>query len=183
MNPARTAAGEARGPATPSRPARALALSLLLVGALSACGHEAAPPAADGAAAVDALLRGDRRVSELLGPCSRNGFYDRDLSDVVPVLLEKLEFSRPDSLKRAKEELGQLGEASFPALANFFQRNYADLMRSALVENAVDAMAFSLTDAAHVQLLQALVHPQESVRLKSLDGCGATRAPPTSSSC
>lgn len=107
---------------------------------------------------------------ELLEPCAQNHFYDRDLSALAPVLLEKLARGRPDPLKRAKEELGLLGDAVFPELANRFHADFADPMRSAFLENAVDALAFNPTDTAHGLALEALQHPQESVRSKALDG-------------
>ncbi len=116
------------------------------------------------------LLREDRRVAELLVPCARNSFYDRDLSDPAAYLIEKLERGRPEPLKRSKEELGELGSRAALPLLRFFERNYADAMRSPYVENAVDAAAFSLTDEAHELLLMALRHPQESVRTKAVDG-------------
>jgi hypothetical protein len=114
--------------------------------------------------------REDRRMALLLGACQQSGFYDRDLSDLVPVLLEKLRWARPDPLKRAKEELGVLDERAFPALAALFHGTYADQMRSPLLENVVDALAFNPADQSHALLLEALQHPQESVRSKALDG-------------
>lgn len=88
----------------------------------------------------------------------------------MPVLIEKLERARPDPLKRAKEELGALGEAVFPELANRFHADFTDPMRSAFLENVVDALDFNPTDPAHALLIEALTHPQESVRSKALDG-------------
>jgi hypothetical protein len=143
---------------------RAAGVALLLS---SGCGSEAPPRTSDD---PSALLRGDRRVAELLGGCTQSGFYDRDLSDLAPILVAKLERGRPEALKRAKEELGQLGSAAFPALAQAFHANYADAMRSGVLENVVDALAFSACEEAHALRLEALRHPQESVRAKALDG-------------
>jgi hypothetical protein len=148
-----------------SAPKRLVPLAGLVAAACS-CARDPAPAAAP----VDELLAADRRVSPLLADCARSEFYDRDLSDIAPVLLEKLERARPDPLKRAKEELGALGLGAFPGLANAFHANYSDLMRSPFLENVVDALAFSATDEAHELLLEALLHPQESVRAKALDG-------------
>ena len=145
-----------------------LAAALLVSSSLGSCSCGGEPKEAPGAAPVD--LRTDRRLVELLAPCANNAFYDRDLSDPVPVLVEKLERGRPDPMKRAKQELGDQGEAAFPALAHFFQRSYADQMRSPYLENAVDALAFNATDVSHELLLEASLHPQESVRSKALDG-------------
>jgi len=151
-------------------PEAAALLGLALAGA--GCGSEvevAPAPVHPG--------REDRRISGLLGGCAQGGFYDRDLSDLVPVLLEKLERARPDPLKRAKEELGQLGTRAFPGLAGLFHRCYSDQMRSALLENVVDALSFNASDEAHTLLLEALEHPQESVRTKALDGLARLARP------
>jgi hypothetical protein len=157
-------------PERASRSAAALLVASLWSAGCSDSGEpgQAAPDAA-------ATLRGDRRVADLLGGCAQSGFYDRDLSDPVPILIAKLERGRPEALKRAKEELGQLGAQAFPALGHAFQANYTDLMRSAFLENVVDSLAFNASDEAHELLLEALRHPQESVRMKALDGL--TRQP------
>ena len=144
----------------------ALLLAAALARALSGCREEGAPtpaPAAD-------VLAEDRRLMELLGGCVRSEFYDRDLSDLVPVLVEKLERGRPDPLKRAKEELGALGTRSMQDLASAFHASYTDPARSPYLENALDALAFNATDESHELQLTALQHPQESVRSKALDG-------------
>lgn len=149
------------------------ALLWILLRAGAGCGpaNEGASAEASGFAPPAASPeREDRRLAGLLGGCAQGGFYDRDLSDLVLVLLEKLERARPDPLKRAKEELGQLGPRAFPGLAGLFHGCYADQMRSALFENVVDALAFNASDASHALLLEALQHPQESVRTKAMDG-------------
>lgn len=143
---------------------------LLVLAAARRCSTEGSPASDPGPPDVGALLRSDRRVADLLGGCARSGFYDRDLSDPAPVLLEKLMGASPDPMKRAKEELGQLGARAFPSLRLAFHANYTDLMRSAYLENVVDALAFNTSDESHELLLEALRHPQESVRSKALDG-------------
>ena len=109
-------------------------------------------------------------MRELLVGCERSAFYDRDLSDITAVLLEKLERARPEALKRAKEELGTLGTRAFPTLSNAFHAYYSDQIRSGHLENVVDALTFNASDEAHELLLEALRHAQESVRSKALDG-------------
>lgn len=141
-------------------------LAALLCSGSGACGGGEAPVAP---ARLDPRLA-DRRVELLLAPCTQSHFYDRELSSLVPVLIEKLERARPDPLKRAKEELGVLGEEVFPALENRFHADFADPMRSAFLENVVDALDFNPSERAHALLLEALAHPQESVRSKALDG-------------
>lgn len=148
-----------------SRRAAAL-LGASLAWCASGCREEAGR---EPAAAADPLAS-DRRLVELLGGCVRSEFYDRDLSDLVPVLVEKLEHARPDPLKRAKEELGALGARAMPSLASAFHGSYTDPARSPFLENVLDALAFNATDESHELQLAALQHPQESVRGKALDG-------------
>ncbi|NOT30814.1 MAG: hypothetical protein HOP15_10250, partial [Planctomycetes bacterium] len=132
------------------------------------CGREDA--GALGAQAPSDALRTDRRIVELLAGCERSAFYDRDLSDIGTLLLEKIERARPEALKRAKEELGILGTSAFPTLSNAFHAYYSDPIRSGFLENVVDALTFNASDQAHELLLEALRHAQESVRSKALDG-------------
>jgi len=146
---------------------RGLVTALLAAG-LVACARTEAPLEEHGAPSD--VRREDRRIAQLLAPCAQTHFYDRELSRVVPVLIEKLERARPDPLKRAKEELGELGEEVFPELANRFHADFADPMRSAFLENVIDALDFNPSERAHGLLLEALTHPQESVRSKALDG-------------
>jgi hypothetical protein len=135
---------------------------------LSACSCEEQVSAER--APVEELLRDDRRLVELLQGCTRSEFYDRDLSDLVPVLVAKLERGRPDPLKRAKEELGELGLRAMPELERAFHATFTDPSRSAVLENVIDALAFNPTDESHELQIGALQHPQESVRAKALDG-------------
>ena len=167
----RSAAQAATEEGTRARAALAGGLALL---SLAACGKEG------GEAPVDPveLQKRDPRLAELLEPCVTGGFYDRDTSDPVGFLIEKLERGQPEVLKRAKQELGELGEEAMDELERFFDRNYADAMHSPYVENAVDAAAFNLTPRAHGLLLRALVHPQESIRRGAVLGLKTRHAKP-----
>src|SRR5262245_31111240 len=70
----------------------------------------------------------DVRLAELLEPCVQGGFYDKSLSDVVPILIEKLQRGGGEPLKRAKEELGAAGEEGGRALARLFDQYFSDPM-------------------------------------------------------
>jgi hypothetical protein len=148
-------------------PALGLALGVVLV----RCGGE--EPAQ--AAPVDARLA-DVRMAELLEPCLQGGFYDRAVSDVMPILVEKLKTAGGEPLKRAKEELGAAGEEGGIALARVFDQYFADAMNGAYVENALDAASLNPGDAAHALLLRALSHPRESVRQRAMTGLVSGRA-------
>lgn len=125
-----------------------------------------------------ALLLADHRIRELMVPCYKSGFFDRDTSDIVALLIWKLEHGKTEPLKRAKEELGALGRDAAVQLDRFVDRNSSDPMRSPLLENGIDAVGFNLTDEAHQVLLKGLQHPQESVRRQALIGFAARHARP-----
>lgn len=155
----------------PGRELLALAALGLAAGSCSSgCARVPAEPDTLEPGASDRAVAADRRVAPLLVDCPLSGFYDRDLSDLVPVLLTKVEQAQPDPLKRAKEELGLLGAEAFPALGHAFHGYYTDPQRSPFLENVVDALTFNAADESHALLMEALRHPQESVRSKALDG-------------
>ena len=148
-----------------------LLLAQLCLFLLWGCGGAKSPTSE----ANRARLLADHRVKELLGPCTQGGFYDRDLSDVVGILIEKLEHGKTEALKRAKEELGLLGADAVAELARIVDRNASDPMRGPMVENAMDAAGFNPSDPAREVLLKGLRHPQESVRRQALVGLRSER--------
>src|SRR6185295_15550602 len=73
--------------------------------------------------------------------------------------------------------LGQLGRQAFPGIGNAFHSYFADQMSSPYLENVVDALAFNPSDESHELLIEALRHPQETVRSKALDGLARLARP------
>ena len=139
---------------------------------LVSCGsEEIAEPAAD-------PLRSDKRIAPLLVLGKQHGFYDRFVDDMIPVLVEKLKTSGGDPLKRAKEELGDLGEPAAVELRRLFEESFSDAFLSAYLENALDAVGRNPTDEAHALLLRALDHPMESVRNRAMLAIVAHHARP-----
>jgi HEAT repeat protein len=120
----------------------------------------------------------DVRLAELLEPCVQGGFYDKAVSDVVPILIEKLQRGGGEPLKRAKEELGAAGEEGGRALARLFDQYFSDPMTDAYLENALDAASLNPGDEAHALLLRALSHPREAVRQRAMTGFVSGRARP-----
>ena len=149
-------------------------LAAVLVSWAAGCG-------ASGEAGVDerTALLGDHRLAVLLQPCQQSGFYSRDVSDMVAVLIEKLEHGKTDALKRAKEELGALGAEAAVALDRVVDENASNAMRAPLVENAIDAAGFNLSDEGHQVVLKGLAFPQESIRRQALIALAARHARPT----
>ena len=163
---------------------------ILALLALAACGEEPAPPApldagtaAKVAAArartvIDASYEADPRVALLLQPCTQGGYYDRDTSDPVAILLDKLQFGSTDALHRAKEELGGMGELAAKEVTRLLNRNFGDPMGGAKVQNCIEVLGLMRTPSAHAPLIKALDHPRDTVRAASLRALAAGAARP-----
>lgn len=148
---------------------------LFLLGLLLACSREPREQAPWSAAARDPL-RLDPRIAPLLEVGTARGFYDRDTSDTLAFLLEKIEHGPVDPLKRAKEELGALGEEAGGELARLFESRFTHPLAAPVLENVLDAAGANPSDAAHALLMTALAHPHDSVRQRALGGLAASRA-------
>ncbi len=142
---------------------------------LSGCGERSvAPPAPE----AGALLAADERIAALLRPCERDEFYERDLSDMVPILIDKLERGQPEPIQRAVEELGLLGETSLEALERALARTLADRGAIGLANQVVAALAANRAEGADELLFQALAHPHENVRQAVFRALGRERGRP-----
>ena len=94
-------------------------------------------------------------------------------------LLEKLANAGGDPLKRAKEELGALGEPAADALRRLFDESYTNAELGPVVENVLDAAALNPTDTSHGVIRRALDHPMEAVRHRAMIGMIARHAKPS----
>lgn len=157
-----------------------LALSVLgaltAMGALSACSEEPTPThsfdevtagkvaEAKARALVDEGFRYDERISLLLAPCAKGGYYDRDTGDTLAILIDKLLTGSSDALHRAKEELADLGEPAAREVARVLNRHFDEPMGGAKVQNCIEVLGLMRGDAAHEPLIKCLDHPRDSVR-------------------
>lgn len=164
-----------------------LGLALL---ALSACGDEPATStqldpetnakveAAQARVAIDAEYESDGRIALLLADCPKSGYYDRDTGDPVAILLGKLQFGSSDSLHRAKEELGGMGEHAATEVARLLNRNFDDPAGAARVQNALEVLGLMRTPSAHEPLIKSLDHPRDSVRATTMRALSKGAAKP-----
>ena len=123
-----------------------------------------------GEAPLEDPVRSSPHLEVLLRSCLQSGFYDRDLSDIVPVLVQKLDTGRGDPLKRAKEELAKMGDTSAEAIRRLFERSFTEPVAAGMLENAIDAAAQNPSETAHRVLIAALSHPRDSVRHRAMLG-------------
>lgn len=133
---------------------------------------------ADDTADVTALLMADDRVGNLLHGCLKNTHYDRDLSDLVPTLLEKLRSGQADPLHRAKEELAAIGTEAIPYIENVFSQSYSNQLEFAYLQNALDVAVMTDAPEARELLTEALRHPRDTVRDLGVQGLARGRARP-----
>jgi len=113
----------------------------------------------------------DDRLRELLSPCPGLGHFDGDTSDMLPVLVSKLEKSQRDVLRNIKEELALSGEPAIVELDRLVRRVASDRHRSHTVVNALGIV--ELSDAGGCKVAQELLrfclgHPQEVIRTAAL---------------
>ena len=144
-----------------------LAAALLLL-ALSSCGADEPVTEPEAGAAVD--VRGDHRLAKLLAPCSKSYHYDRDTGDALGILLDKLQNGNTEALRRAKDELVELGAPAVPEVVRLLNRNFDGKFGSAHVQNAIEVLGRISDPSAHDALIGALDHPRDVVR------AGAVRA-------
>lgn len=156
----------------PSR-VRGLA-ALWIAAALCGCScsdEQPAPnPRAQQASIADPMAS-DERLALLLSPSPvRHGFYDVDLSDPSAVLVEILTNGQHDPLKRAKVELGAMGDAGVVAVRRMVERYRNDPAGIDYLRNAIDALSLGESQASYDLLASLLDHPLESLRMQTLRG-------------
>lgn len=139
---------------------RALCLVLPLA---AACGSGEDAPLVP--AAVD--WSADERLAPLMAPCYEKGHFDRDTSDMLPVLIEKLRGAPLDVLRNVREELAASGEPALLELERLVRSSYADPHGSHDLVNALGVI--QLSEAGGIPAMRQLLkdclgHPQETVR-------------------
>lgn len=139
----------------------------------------------DGPAPASATLGGkpasaaeDPRVAQLVFPCPRAEHYDRDTSDPLAILVEKLEHGQLDPLLRAKQELTALGERALPRLQLAFERWYPGEEHIGPLQNALDVVGAIPGPQARELVLRALDHESETLHLLALGALARVHAQP-----
>ncbi len=155
--------------------AAALLAAVVCAAASPGCNGDAEAEVCDPAAYS---VRDDPRIAPLFGRCARSDFYDRNLADVVPILIEKLARGQREPLKRAKEELAAMGEAAIPELRRFVDLHFAEPQGFAYLQNALDVLKLSEAPGARPILLRCLEHPGDAVRLAAVQGLGNRHGKP-----
>ncbi len=154
----------------------AFAAAVVLVGLVAACGARSEAARADlapetgGEEGAARAYSADHRLAPLLAPCSTLQYYDRDLGDLMPVLMEKLRKGYTEPLQRSKEELANLGDVAMIEVRRLSDRYFNDPEGASYVQNALDVAVISRAPLAREVLLRFLDHPREDLRRAALRG-------------
>lgn len=148
---------------------RTTALALLI--GLAACGGESASPRASGGAAAEIdWLADDRTYALLSASCEGRGSFDRDTSEMLPILVQRLEDGQRDVLRHAKHELAREGEAAIEPLETALAAWSEDRYAVASICNALGALRLSDAAGAHDLLMRYVTHPAVDVRVAAAKG-------------
>jgi len=157
----------------PERPSGGLAgkvgalvvLGVLVGAALWSSGSEPAP-----ALSSRERLLGDPRVRRLTDDCGIGLAFNEDTSDLVPVLVSKLEMGMLEPLQMATRELARIGAPAVPELQRLYDRAAATAFLQGVVKNVVEVCAL-MEDPAGLSILRStLSHASEPLRLAAADG-------------
>jgi hypothetical protein len=154
----------------------ARASALLVVLACSAGCHRSSPSASSSVAAPKSApaaenpLEKDDRVAYLLAPCPLPEAFVYDTSDMIPVLVSKLETGHRDPQKVAKAELAAIGDPAMPELRRAFDKAFQDRNGEPCLLNILTVASLTSTDSGRVILLRGLEHPAEAVRMSAVRG-------------
>ncbi len=122
-------------------------------------------------------LADDERIAFLLAPCARPDPFLADTTDLLPVLVSKLERGQLDPLRGAKEQLVALGDAALPELRRFCARVRSDPTLSLPYLNALAVVSAMETHAGRDLLVAGLAHPQDTIRIQAAEGLARHAAP------
>ena len=112
----------------------------------------------------------DPRIRRLTDDCGIGRAFNEDTSDLVPVLVSKLEMGMLEPLQMATRELARIGAPAVPELQRLYDRAAATAFLQGVVKNVVEVCAL-MEDPAGLSILRStLSHASEPLRLAAADG-------------
>jgi hypothetical protein len=164
-------------PNSPQNPAQSSAQSSAEHSAANSPSTSNPTPAAPAAAATDAFLAQDSRISYLLAPCTKSEHYDVDTADVAGMLTEMLLRGDRDALRRAREELAARGPEGLAVARRVVDTYMNDKDGYAHLRNAIEVCERSSAPGAREVLLQVLDCPFEGVAVQAVQALGKHGVP------
>jgi len=149
----------------------ALLGSLCFALALASCGGDepTRDPGPQTKATVD-WLADDRTYALLTARCEGRGYFDRDTSEMLPILVARLADGQRDVLRHAKSELAREGDAAIEPLAQAMAAWNEDRYAIAPICNALGSLRMSDAEGAHDLLIRYVTHPAVDVRVAAAKG-------------
>lgn len=118
---------------------------------------------------LEQRYQNDSRIQALLFDCPFGRTFDADTSDLIPVMISKLERGERDPLRSYKEELAKIGEPAIPHLRRLFDECYGDTNRTGVLTNILGVSALMEEGYGLEMAALAMEHPRSNVRLGALD--------------
>lgn len=110
----------------------------------------------------------DERIEPLLAGCTYGRPFEADTSAIVELLAAKLnDGAQLEPMRRAKQELANIGAPAARPLRRLFDEASRDIWRVAIVLNVLDVCALSEDPFGLPLAREALVSPREDVRLRA----------------
>ena len=154
------------------------AIALLILGpCFAGCGGEDEP--APATPATKDWTKDDRLV-EFLSPCGGLGRFAGDTSEMLPVLVRKLQNSQLNVLRNVREELARAGQPAVVELERVVRELYTDPHGSHTIVNALGVLELSDEGGCPEglrTLSYCLEHPQETVRSAAILALARHAAP------
>jgi hypothetical protein len=146
----------------------ALVAILILVGLYGLRAKEEAE--AGPTLAPEELLRQDDRLRVALAPCAFGQEYNQDTTDMAEVLAQCLYNAQKEPLHAAKAELAAMGARAVPALRRLAGDVSQNRFEHGVLENILGVCTLMEGGEGADILRQSLTHPQETVRMASIEG-------------
>lgn len=113
----------------------------------------------------------DDRLRTIAVKCYGKGHFNRDTSDMLPVLVAKLQSSQRNVLRNVREELAELGEPALVELERLIRRIYGDRHSSPVIVNALGVFSLSADGGGktgRAVFKNCLGHPVETIRIATV---------------
>ena len=105
------------------------------------------------------------------GGCEFGRTFDADTSDMVSVLVSKLDGrGGRDALEIARTEVAAAGAAAIEPLTRMFDQVFSDPFRQGVVQNILGACALMEDDSGLEIMRRGLDHPSDAALLAAVDG-------------
>lgn len=147
-----------------------LVVAILLLVGVGAFGIRAALGPDQPELTLDEQYLLDNRVRPLIYDCGFGKQFDVQTLDMTRTLVSKLERGARDPLRRAKQELADIGEPAIPEMRRLFNEVYQDRFLHGVTENILATCSMMNGPWGLEMLRLGIRHPQESVRLVALAG-------------